>query len=190
MIRLLRKYDAEIRSVSEFKKALIEYFRAGSGGLSSEERECLRERLNMSSGEVATYVATAGVPTTIDIRPKHAPAGGTLRVDVFTNLFRLWDLDPTIGHEDVADILDRAIGNYIFLRRTFYEKVFNPFYWAGEVIRIPFYLASFAGFDSTKMELSLLGKLYKFAASFAAFIWALIQMLSYFGLNVAKLVGS
>jgi hypothetical protein len=47
---------------------------------------------------------------------------------------------------------------------------------------------SFAGFNANKFEFSIVGKSYKFIAGFVAFAWTIVELLNFFGINLAKLV--
>ena len=76
----------------------------------------------------------------------------------------------------VLDMLDRAEGRYNLLIKRRIYRLLNPLFWIGEIIRIPFYILKFAGFDSVKIELSLFGKIYKGIVGLVAFIVGLIKI--------------
>ena len=187
------KYKRQVEAISTFKEAFKAYSALdGKAHHSPTELDrilALREKLNMMLGEVATYVKESGASTVLRYIPPPVIGGPTLDVDLFANLFRLCQF--SFSPQAVIDALENAQGNYEFLETQFWNRlvkgVVNPLRWVGEVIRLPFHLASWAGFNSAKLELHVLGKLYKFTASLAAFGWVVVQILNYFGVNVAKL---
>lgn len=169
---LLNKYDQKIHIITEFRidiqKYIILEIKEYPSDSEAKKILSLRETLNTLAGEVKNYVEKAGVSSGFYIGQTYTPA--------FSNLFNI-----SINNlQAVIDLLDQAIGNYKYLRKEFKRKCFNPLYWIGEFIRIPFCLASFAGFDVNKIEFSIFGKIYKFLFSIAIFLAAICGILTYF----------
>lgn len=166
------KFDREIKVITEFKSTLQQYI-----ALDYKDRENspLREKLNTLACEVENYVEKVGVATGFYIYQTYTPA--------FSNLFNI----SVKELQAVMDILGQAIGNYQYLQKEFKRKRFNPIYWIGEFIRIPFYLISFAGFGINKYEFSLLGKKYKLVISIVFFLAALVPILNYCDMHLSDI---
>jgi hypothetical protein len=101
------------------------------------------------------------------------------RVNALTNMFQLRQL--RIPRQAVLDTLDRSIGEYDGMQHHLFRQVFNPLYWLGQAVAIPFSILRFAGFDADKLERSMYGRLYKAVTSFAALLAAILTILAYSG---------
>ena len=189
-MQLFNRYQREIQIITVFKENWREYCILKQKYRNSSEDDqkisALREILNTTSGEAEYCVRKSGVPTGVYYSPPPAVGGLAGQIDFFANLFQLNQF--SISPQMIVDCLEKAIGNYQFKQKQFRRKLLNPFYWIGEIIRIPFYIASFAGFNSHKFEFSFIGKSYKFIAGLIAFAWTIIEMLNFFGINLAKLI--
>lgn len=140
----------------------------------SEEAIALRAKLNRAIPLVTSNISSVGEPTHIYYSPPPMVGGIRGNLDLLANLFNLSTYQ--IAPQMVLDMLDRAEGRYnLFIKRRKY-RLFNPIFWIGELIRIPFNILKFAGFDSVKIELSLFGKIYKAAAGLVALIVGLIKI--------------
>ena len=179
------RHKKEIQRITEFKEAFIAYTLIDQQRYPTNEDNVkqleLREKLDNLNGEVSMYVHKAGISASITYTPPPIIGGYVRNIDFFSNLFNLDTF--SIPPQSVIDSLDRALGNYNIYNQRFIKKIINPFHWLGELIRIPFYLARFAGFDEQKIELSLFGKLYKFILSFILYCAALLQILSLLGVD-------
>ena len=128
-----------------------------------QEASAARRRINEQLSDATWACQRVGVTTTIFYSPPPAVGGLQGNIDLFTNIFRLpaFDLDGRA----VLDPVDRALGIYQRRLPKLWWVLFNPFYWMSEGIAfvgsIPFRLARRAGFDVTKAETSLWGKLAK-----------------------------
>lgn len=133
----------------------------------------LRSEINRSVPVINSYVNEVGESTTIHYSPPPAVGGLAGQFNLLQNIF-----NPSLfGREqNLLDMLDRAIGRYNYLIKNEWKKWINPLHWVGEIIRLPFHLLRFSGFDASKTELSIFGKIYKFIAGLAAFIVGLIKI--------------
>lgn len=133
----------------------------------------IRADINRAVPIVISNLRSVGEPTTIYYSPAPMVGGVSGTFDLLQNLF-----NPALRgiEQNVFDMLDRGIGRYDYFIKNEWKKWINPFYWLGELIRIPFTLIRFSGFDSTTIELSVFGKLYKLVAGFLAFIVTLIKI--------------
>ena len=189
-MKIIRKYEKEINAIKTFKEAF-----AGFTVLNSKEhlddkwltkKKELREKLNLLSGEVSNYVRKAGIPASIYYSPPPAIGGMAGSIGLFENIFNLSRFQiPTTA---IFDMLDTAIGNYTYFQKEYKRKIKNPFYWIGRIIRLPFSLFSFAGFDGKKIESSILGKIYKLFAGLILLIAAIVTILTYCGINFSDLM--
>ena len=187
---MLKPYQTAIDKLILFKSLIIEY--DGLARLSHPTTQDharmvdLRTELNSSLHEAARLVRKSGMSTSIFYSPPPIVGGMSCDLDLFANLFTLpnFQLSPIM----VVDLIDRAVGNYVDMRKTFFLRLINPLYWIGEIIRIPFRLLSFSGFNGLKAEHSTIGRIYKLVASFATFVWTVIQILDFFGINVKQVL--
>jgi len=101
------------------------------------------------------------------------------KVNAVTNMFQLRQL--RIPRQLVVDSLDRSIGEYERKQRHLFRQLFNPLFWLGQILAIPFRILAFAGFDADKLERSLFGRLYKAITGFAALVAAILSILYYLG---------
>jgi hypothetical protein len=101
------------------------------------------------------------------------------RANAITNMFQLYQL--RIPRKSIVDSLDRTIGEYERIESHLFLQLFNPLYWLGLIVAIPFRILAFSGFDANKIERSMFGRLYKAIASFAALVAAILTILYYVG---------
>jgi hypothetical protein len=184
-MNLFKRHQKEQQLITEFKEAFMAYTLLDRKDyLTDAEKELqfkLREKLNNMNGEVGLYVHKAGISASITYTPPPMIGGLVRNIDFFSNLFNLSQF--SIAPQLVVDSLDRAIGNYNVYNNRFTKKLINPIYWVGELIRVPFHIAHFAGFDENKLEFSLFGKIYKFTSSILIFIATILTILNYVGIN-------
>ena len=91
-----------------------------------------------------------------------------IEVAFFANLFNLERF--SVSPDKVIDHLERAIGVYKADYNASIWRTGNPFWWIGQVItwfaHLPFAFMGAAGFNSARVERSVVGRLIK--AVFAA----------------------
>jgi len=174
MINPFNKYDTQIEFVSNFKLLLRGYYYSRE----SDRRIDLREKLNLLNAEILNCVEEVGLSSYVCISPEKP------FIELFHNIFILdrHNIEPEL----VFDILDRTIGKYNLMQKQLTSKLLNPICWVAESIRIPFYLASFAGFDANKIEISWVGKIWKFILSIAAFLAALAGILTFLKVSYSQ----
>jgi len=184
------QYSKEIEQLKEFKDTYLHYTNlVRLRNITQEQRSerlALREKINNTLCEIEDYVRKSGVPISVYYSPPPAVGGLAGTIHIFQQIFHLGQFDIT--PQMIFDALDRSIGNYKYLQTKFKKRIFNPFYWIGEVIRLPFHLFKFAGFNSVKIEKSFGGKLYKFVVGFIAFIGAVIQILNFIGIQLSDIL--
>jgi len=166
---------AIIKFLNEYKSNLQKYisFRYSDKNLSNKQRsemEDICEKLTLTAVEVNKYI----IEVDIDILIETGPRYNNIRLNPFINFPNLVRLDVPI--DILVDFINMAIGQYEIKIENRKRNRFNPLYWIGELIRIPFHIAKFAGFNSKKIELSLFGKIYKFLFGVMLFIIAVYEL--------------
>ena len=188
-MKFVHKFEKEINAIVEFKEAYTEFLVLNSkhvldaNGIARKKE--LREKLNLLSGEVSKYVRKTGIPASIYYSPPPAIGGMASNIGLFENIFNLRQFN--IPPQTIFDMLDKAIGNFRFFQKEHKRKIKNPFYWIGRVIRLPFSIFSFAGFNGSKIEASLFGKIYKLLVGLLLLISAIATILTYCGISFGDL---
>ncbi|PIR49964.1 hypothetical protein COU79_02040 [Candidatus Peregrinibacteria bacterium CG10_big_fil_rev_8_21_14_0_10_54_7] len=178
--RLPTPFDKDIRFLLRFRENVVKYSKGGS--------DSLRMEINQALPFVSGLFHSVGVGTVvIHTSP---PAFGQVRtsIDFLDNFFNLHSYD--MSERYILDFLDRVIGIYERCQKVFYRNLLNPIEWIKQLIRLPFKILSFAGFNGVSLEQSIFGKLWKLVAAILTFVsglWALIQLLEHFGV---KLIGT
>ena len=185
---LKKKRDAVVNFRDRYRE-YIELKRLDRRSPQQDKRmQDLRSEINRAVPIVTSYIQDVGEPTTVYYAPSPAVGGFAGQVDLLANIFipSLPGLAQTI-----FDMLDRGIGRYDFFIENRWKKWLNPFHWVGEIIRVPFHVLRFAGFDASKIELSIFGKVYKVVVGLVALLSGLVTVyvfvkpyLSKFGIDL------
>ncbi len=166
-----------LRKLKVFRELVHTYFldsQASHFALhEGEQARLLRPQINLMLNDILRSMRFVGETGMF--------SGGRFgKANALTNIFQLYQL--RIPRKSILDCLDRAIGEYERLQKRLFRQLFNPLYWLGLIVAIPFRILAFAGFDAEKIERSLIGRLYKAVASFATLIAASLAILDYLGL--------
>lgn len=188
-MNLINKYQRRIDKINEFKNTYINYLSLVHNGCNTEQDKknlfLLREKLSYLIDEISYYVRDSGVASYVYYSPPPLIGGIAGNIDLLANLFSLDQFE--ISPQRVIDILNKSIGNTKYQQKQFLKKLLNPVYWIGEAIRIPFHLLRFAGFNANKVEISLLGKIYKLISPLIMLLAAILAILNYFGFDTSSL---
>lgn len=164
----------------EFHELLGTYFTANHEGQADRAGEA-RIAINLMLKDVRAIVYAAEVYPVINWTPPRFVGGPSNNIDVFENLFYLDRF--SIGPDQVSDVVLRAFGIYKSNHFLSFLRTFNPFWWAWRIFnwlaRLPFLLLGTAGFNSTRAERSVLGRLFKLAFTLVTLIAACLSILSY-----------
>jgi len=167
---VLRRYDKttfwenanRTKALNVFRSNVVDYFNLDASGEKREHARSheTRSTLNRQANNVKRIVSSADISLNIAYQP--AFQNHILKnINIIDNLFVL-DRNA-LPH--VVDILDRAIGMYGNDRRSSIWRTFNPLFWLGllvdKIATFPFILLFKLGFDSEKIEASMLGKFIK-----------------------------
>lgn len=186
---IFNKYSHQINTIIDFRKAFVRYYEIDYNRSPSPDEEqekiILRKKLNTLNGEVDRYVCKAGVSASVYYSPPPAVGGLAGDIHFFSNLFNLHGF--SISPQMVIDVLDRSAGNYLYLQKISRKKMLNPLFWIGEIIRSPFHLLDFAGFDGDKIEISWFGKAYKLLSALLVLIATILTILNLSGMDTKKM---
>jgi hypothetical protein len=145
-----------------------------------DESQKARHEINLIMNDLELSFNLLGIEHHVLHQPPPHQGGLVQTVNLVLNMFVLWQfqLDPRY----VFDCTDRAIGAYENKCRRLFRSSFNPFYWLGlllvEFLRLPFRVLGAAGFNASKAEGSLWGKLAKvvfFLATVIPAVFAIID---------------
>ena len=121
----------------------------------SKESKPIKTKINYLIQEVAGIVHAAEISTYVNHDRD--------QIEIISNIFMLRDLH--ISSEHVINFLERSIGVYQSDKRKSVLRTCNPFWWIGQLLdwlsHIPFRLIGSAGFNETRAEQSLVGRLFK-----------------------------
>lgn len=180
-MKIFDKFDTEIQEISEFKQMLKRFDILQRQGrlpvAEHEEKRQLRENLNLKMPAVSRYVRKCGVSTSVYYTPPPIIGGMAGNIDLLANMYNLDQYD--VPEEVVFDMLDKAIGTYRLFQKEYKLRIINPFYWVGRIIKVPFQIAKFAGFDPVKLEMSLFGKVYKLIAALIILLASVVTILQF-----------
>jgi hypothetical protein len=141
-----------------------------------------RQEINLILPEVIRSFDLIGAVRTAYYSPPPAFGGYAGPFDFLANLFDFWrfQIDP----QTVADLTDRAIGDYQRMMRKTFWQLFNPLFWVGLVFI--WFLSSFLrlfsrNWDVARVARSFGGRLIKFVVNLAVFLAAVLGILDYMG---------
>ncbi len=122
-----------------------------------------RARINRMLDEVHKIVEQAGLNPSVTRKLAPKAGGYVTNIDLVQDIFTLHRLDIT--PENTLDFVDRAIGIYRNDRWRAFIRTINPLFWFGLciecVVRSPFMLLGYLGFNQEKAEESFPGKIIK-----------------------------
>jgi len=145
----------------------------------TEETSELRREINEGMRDVAVATRFVGITTEIYYAPPPAIGGIAGNMSLLDNVLNLPRFQ--ISHTDLLDQLDQAIGIYKSWVGPLWRKLFNPFYWIGQglsrIAEVPFRILDSVGFNGTRAEGSVWGKLAKAVIQFGAGIGTVLTIL-------------
>ena len=168
------------------------------GLIEGEKAKHARSNINLMNVEIQKVIAAAGIDCAIQYIPPGV-VGSHIHVGVLENIFNLSRFSITPNH--AIGFVEQAMGVYQSDHRKSVCRTFNPFWWMGRLLYwfscIPFNIVKAAGFNSTKVEGSTLGRLVK-AVLYPIPIFASLLLILYhmewlddlkFALGIANEVG-
>ena len=176
----------------EFQNYVVAYLKIvkmNDTRIENEKAKKCRREINLMNSEIHQIFHASSIPPKITWTPPTARGGYIQDVDVLDNLFILFQF--SIPDNMVTDFLERSIGVYKTDQRNSIFRTLNPFWWIGRSLkwfaRLPFSLVGAAGFDATKAEGSIFGRLAKAILMVIPVIASLLAILDRMGwLEVVK----
>lgn len=167
----------------DFRERIIEYLNNLQIENAARNQELdlkaaqLRTEINQQMRQARAYIQLAGVGTEGRRYPAPLYGGAILDIDFVADFFRLREME--IPEITLIDMLDRSIGVYANDRPFATLRTVNPFWWLAQLVgwiaSIPFMIFNAAGFETARIEQSVVGKTVRLvvwiggaAASFVA----------------------
>lgn len=165
----------------QFRVLAFDYFEniQLAGWMSRGTPPIMNEKAQKARHEMNNIMEDAVLSFNLLRVPHHVVYGEyAQKVDIIGNIFALYQFQ--IDSQVAFDSIDRAIGAYENECQRLLRMSLNPFYWLGMLIvwflRLPFKLLGAAGFDATKAENSLPGKVIKLVMGLATFTAAIVKI--------------
>lgn len=160
--------DRTIKLVN-FRNLVVEYFNnieyeyMGFEITENDKAREIRPKINIIIEEIHSIILASGLSTILIYTPPPAIGGYIRNIDLIQNIFMLhhWQIKPN----ELTDKIERSIGIYENDKKHALLRMFNPFYWIGQIIDlivdIPFSIIGKLGFNQYKIENSPIGKLVR-----------------------------
>ena len=160
---------------SEPKSELAKALRAVRGEDNKTEGQGqveIRAKINLMLNKISDAMYSAGIRPVLYYSPPPMIGGLAGNIDLVQNIFNLHRFQ--IGCDELLDFIERTIGIYENDKTRAKIRVFNPFFWIGLIFdyiaRLPIKLLGKLGFNQSKVEDSLFGKITK------GLIWFLLSI--------------
>jgi hypothetical protein len=162
-----------LKRLKEFRALLDLYFetRGHMEGLNlpfeTEQSSEARSKINEHMGDIRASCNLIG----------HRWIAQPGQIDMLVNTFNLQAI--YVEPRALIDSVERTIGDYERLRHDLFWQLFNPFYWLGKLVGIPFRVFTAVGFEGDRWERSVIGRLFKlfeWVAIFVGFVAAILTI--------------
>lgn len=156
-------------TLSRFHNLLKTYFRHSQSGqfgfrVETERAQRARTEINLMISEISAIVRAADNATIVIWTPPPVIGGPTESVDLLLDVFNLdrFYISPC----ELFDQIIRTRGVYQSDKKRSIIRTINPLWWMKNIIirvsRFPFFIIGAAGFDTARIEQSVIGRLIKF----------------------------
>jgi len=186
-----------IRELIKFRDQVVTYFNNCEFDrlepLENEEAVKVRSAINRSMVEIRDMIIAAGVLPIITYTPPRTVGGYIQNIDMILNIFHVQHYD--INPKEITDYLEKAIGVYEKSQRRSKIRIFNPFFYIGFLLdliaEIPFFLVGKIGFNRTKAESSVIGRIIKGIGYLIPVLAAALTILDILGYTeiIKRLIG-
>lgn len=166
---LIWENKRRVQKLLEFRSDVVEYFSNSKYDWMNRERiendksKAARQKLNRALEYAHDVLICSGTGTQIRYTPPAAIGGYIQDLDLVENIFNLQNYQ--ISHNNLLDIIDRAIGIYESDQSSAVIRVVNPFFYLeiflDWISTIPFKLLAKLGFNQVKAQESFIGKIFK-----------------------------
>ena len=141
----------------------IEYTRLMHHPIENQRAQDIRSQINLRLKKASKIINLVGVPTSFYYSPPPAIGGLAANIELLANIFNLYQY--RMGRRNVLDCIDQAVGVYNDDRTNSILRTISPFFWIGMVfnylVSLPFVLLGKVGFDRSKIEENIIGKIAK-----------------------------
>lgn len=170
----------KIKYLENFKAHVVNYFSGVSDddfGDSLENEIAKKERkgINKFIDKAHLYIIATGISTRVIDYPAPIAGQKSRYIDLVFNIFNL-------SHEPLLDIIERAIAIYENDKKSAILRTYCPLFWIAllidRLVGLPFEALGRAGFNQNRIEVSFIGKLFKY----------IFYVISYLSLAVAARV--
>lgn len=158
-----------VRVLEEFRELVngyfdnIEYDWMADEPIEDQRAQDIRSQINLKLNRASRVVHLSGVSTIFYYHSPPAVGGLAGEVELLANIFNLHRLQLDI--RKVLDPIDRTLGVYNDDRVNSILRTITPFFWIGMVfnylVSLPFVLLGKVGFDRSKIEENIIGKIAK-----------------------------
>lgn len=179
-----------VNLLHEFRDYCTKYFNEsttdyiGNNRIDTDKEREARLKINRLLFQVHSIILASGVNSDLIYSRPPAAGGQTYYIDILMNIFNIQKYE--MGPEIIFDILDQSIGLYERDFKSSKIRTFNPFFWIivviGIIAEIPFNLLSLLGFNKTKMENTILGRIIKGLFEIVIFISSFLTILHLLGI--------
>jgi len=153
-----------IKYLENFNSHVVNYFknighsRAGDSW-EEEPAKIERKEINKLIDKAHSYIIATGFST------KAINLETVRELDLVLNIFNLGKLH--IGHRSLLDTIERAIAKYENDKKSAILRTYSPLFWIALLIdclvSLPFEALGKVGFNQNRIEVSFMGKLFKYA---------------------------
>ena len=178
-----------MQKLNEFRCHVVAYFNHArvksllDEPIEEQKAKQARQSINLILDEIYKIVLAAGVDSRIDWIPPSRVGGYGRNVDILMNLFHLYQIG--ISPSDAIGYVERAMGIYHADFRNSVIRTVNPFWWIGKALtwfaQVPFHVLDTAGFDTTKAQGTILGRLVKVTFLVAPVVASILTILNLLG---------
>lgn len=152
----------------KFREEVVRYFLnrednwPGQGMRELPEAREARLAINLTMYDARDIIRASGVGATFNYHDAPVRGGRIHNLNVILHLLRS---DLEISPDLIVDVIEQSVGIHESEVSRAWRRTLNPIWWFGSlmswVVSLPFGIIERAGFDASRAQQSLLGKLYK-----------------------------
>ena len=148
-----------------------------------EEAVKMRREINLTLPEVQDIMQAPNISTQIAWTSPPAVGGRMQTVDLLYDFFSLHRY--MVSPQFLIDQIDRCVGLYEQDYAKSVRRTFNPFFWIARLFEwiasVPFRFVGILGFDQSRVESSMLGRILKGILQSIVYIAAFLTVLHFLG---------
>lgn len=178
-----------LKTLEQFRSDVSRYFSNSAYSLEAQgmiekpEAKEARSAINLTLYEARDCIQASGVITVVMYYELPKQGGRSYPVDVIMNLFECYDYNKR--PDDITGLIERSIGIHKSEVPKAKIRTLNPIWWVGRliswVVALPFLLIERAGFDASKAQQSMMGKIFKLLFELVVLVEALVSIVDFLG---------